>query len=74
MTVAELKELIQDLPDDMLVIMPVGENVFLAACYSQSDVRPVQFEKEEPEDMFVLIPCQCNDEPMGGSGLEINLN
>lgn len=33
MTVAQLKELIEELPDDMTVVMPQGEEIYITVCF-----------------------------------------
>jgi hypothetical protein len=68
MSIAELKELIQDLPDDMMVVLPHGEETYLGACRSESGVFSFPIpDEEEPEgfayvDTLVLYPCTCNIE------------
>jgi len=65
MTVAQLKELIQELPDDMTVVMPHGEETYITVCFEQSELVDFPVEDEEAEDGFsyistlVLRPCTC---------------
>lgn len=67
MTIAQLKELIQYLPDDMRVVLPTGEETYTTACYSQSEVVsfPIEDSAEEEgfsfQDAFLILPCTCNE-------------
>jgi len=66
MTVSELKELIQFLPDDMPVVMPHGEETYITVCFEQSERVDFPVEDETNEDgfryvpTFVLRPCTCH--------------
>jgi len=73
MTVGELKELINDLPEDMEVFMPLGEDALITACYSKSNVFGWEVDGEIERDIFLIVPCSChhNDLPID---LETNPN
>lgn len=70
MSITELKELIKDLPGDMPVIMPSGDDTFITVCKSNSEV--VSFDRPddvEDDDAFfgealILVPCTCNVEDL----------
>jgi len=63
MKISDLKELIRDLPDDMDVVMPHGEDTFITACYEQSEVMDIPtIEEDEVLSVFVLRPCCCEAE------------
>lgn len=72
MTVKELKSLLKGLPNDMMVIMPAGENVLLAVCREMSEVRLVEYPNSDPEEMLLLVPCSCSAEEY--TPTELNLN
>lgn len=63
MKISELKELIQNLPDDMDVVMPHGDDTFITACYAQSEVIDLPtIEEDEILSVFVIKPCCCEME------------
>lgn len=68
MSIAELKELIATLPDDMTVVMPHGEETYITVCFEQSELVDFPVEDEEAEEgfsyisTFVLRPCTCHVE------------
>lgn len=64
MTVAELKELIAELPDDMTVVLPTGDEIYTTACFEQSEIVdfPVEADNEEGFEYvktLVIKPCTC---------------
>lgn len=65
MTVAQLRELIQELPDDMPVVMPHGEETYITVCFEQSELVDFPVEDEGTEEGYsyastlVLRPCTC---------------
>ena len=59
MTVGELKELIEDLPEDMDVFMPLGEDALVTVCYSNSDIHSLDAPGEPQRDILLLLPCTC---------------
>lgn len=72
MNVAALRELIEDLPDDMRVIIPAGDGIYLALC-RKSEVTPVEYPDTEPEEMLLLLPCECNSDDLP-IDIEVNPN
>lgn len=68
MTVAQLKELIEELPDDMTVVMPQGEEIYITVCFEQSEIVEFPVEDDTTEEGFsyletlVLRPCTCQAE------------
>jgi len=69
MTVKELKELIDGLPEDMVVMMPFHEEGLITVYKSKSKVEEIVIEIGEEdsgdmieEDILVLHPCDCNIE------------
>jgi hypothetical protein len=62
MRVDDLKMLIEELPDDMLIIMPVGDGEFLAVCNGKSRVQDVSYPDYPQQKMLVLYPCTCSEE------------
>ena len=68
MSIADLKELIANLPDEMIVVMPHGEETYVTACFEQSECVDFPIEDEASEEGFsyvptlVLRPCTCNAE------------
>lgn len=69
MTVKDLRELIQDVPEDMIVMMPFHEEGLITVCKSKSGVEEIVVEigEEDSGEMFeenilVLHPCDCNIE------------
>lgn len=74
MTVEDLKSLIEDLPDNMIVIMPSGEDVFLSVCREKSCVCPVQYPEQPVQQMLVLFPCSCPEDTEMPIDLDTNLN
>lgn len=70
MSIAELKELIQDLPDDIMVVMPNGEETYITACFEQSECVDFPVEDESSEEgvsyvsTLVLRPCTCEIEDL----------
>ena len=73
MTVAELKLLIEDLPDDMDVFMPFGEDDLITVCYVKSDVVEIDLEEVEKKKILILQPCDCEIEYNENEG-KPNLN
>lgn len=73
MTIAELKILIEDLPDEMSAFVEAGEGAFIPACRKQSGVFPV-IEDEIEGYIFLLRPCTCNNDIQLPVVPEINLN
>jgi hypothetical protein len=68
MSIAELKELIANLPDEMTVVMPHGDETYITACFEQSECVDFPVEDESNEEgfsyvsTFVLRPCTCEIE------------
>lgn len=66
MSIAELKELIKDLPDELPVIMPNGDDMFINVCKSNSEVvsfgKPDDIEDDDSYfgEALILYPCTCN--------------
>lgn len=59
MTVGEIREMMEGLPDEMRCIIPVGQDVFLAVCRGKSGVMAVEQPDADPDEMLVLVPCNC---------------
>jgi hypothetical protein len=70
MSIAELKELIADLPDDMTVVMPHGDETYITVCFEQSECVDFPVEDDTAEEgfsyvsTFVLRPCTCSAEDL----------
>jgi len=70
MTVSELKELIALLPDDMMVVMPTGDETYTTVCFEQSERVDFPVEDETNDEGFsyvptlVLRPCTCHAEDL----------
>ncbi len=70
MSIAELKQLIADLPDDMPVIMPNGDDTFITVCKSNSEVilfdKPDDIEDDDSYfgEALVLVSCTCHIEDL----------
>ena len=62
MTILELKELISELPDDMQVLLPHGEESLISACYENSEVTEIELEDNENISAFLIVPCNCSIE------------
>lgn len=68
MSIADLKELIANLPDDMPVVMPNGDETYITVCFEQSELVDFPVEDSDAEDGFsylstlVLRPCTCHAE------------
>ncbi len=76
MTVEDLEEILSTLPKKMQVVIPVGD-LFITTCKEQSEVIVVMPDEEraEPEPVFLLLPCTCNDEiPLGEINSQPELN
>ena len=59
MNIADLKEMIKELPDDMPVIIEF-ELGFISACMAESQV----VETSEEEKAFYIAPCTCHEDDM----------
>ena len=57
MTVLELKELIQDLDDDLEVNITIDDTNFISACMCSSGVDEIEFT-DGKDFVFILSPCQ----------------
>jgi len=73
MSIAELKQIIKDLPDDMEVVMPYGEESFITVCnegWEVANLPVVDEEIEYDEDKMeyaptlILRPCSCHVEDL----------
>lgn len=70
MTVKDMKELLECLPDDMDVVLETEGNTFTTACIEQSDTESLPLEDEGSPDgysfteVFVIRPCTCHVEDM----------
>ena len=61
MTVAQLKELLYDLPDNMEVVQSAGD-ILVSCCYENSGVSLLKIDGTTTEaEMFVLLPCTCQE-------------
>lgn len=57
MTIKELKELIQDLDDDLEVNITTDDNCFIPACICSSGIDEIEFD-DGNDIVFVLAPCE----------------
>lgn len=73
MNVSELRELLEDLPGDMIVFMPVGEEALVTVCFEQSDVCGLDVPGKDHQEILLLMPCTCNHDELP-IDLEINPN
>ena len=68
MTVKELKEIIQELPDDMPVTIPYEEEGAITLCKDGFELVSFPIENEDEEggfsfvDVLLLRPCMCSSE------------
>jgi hypothetical protein len=74
MTVGELKKMLKPIADDVIVVIgEIGqeENVLEDICHDSSLIQvPID---DEMEDMFVLLPCHCDEIPDDGLP-DLNMN
>jgi len=60
MTVAELKEILEEIPDDFDIAMDGGDGSLVPICHTDSGVVHVEFnDTKEKIFIFVLCPCYC---------------
>lgn len=57
MTVGELKNLLANLDDEMTVMIPLEEEIFITPCIEESGVEDLLLDDDDPEATFVLVPC-----------------
>ncbi len=64
MTVRELKRLIKNLDPDMQVVMITNDDSLVPTCKANSQVITVMDDElGEKEEILLLLPCGCHDEP-----------
>ena len=62
MNVKEMRSMLRGLPDDMLVMMPLGDGASgITVCKDKSGVQEVELE-EGITDVMLLLPCTCSTE------------
>ena len=62
MTIGELKEIINGLPDTTDIAIGDGESL-LPICHSDSHLTCIEYtDTKEKIFVFVLLPCNCTDE------------
>lgn len=69
MTVAELKQLISGLPDEMTVVLPTGEEMYTTACFEQTEIVDFPIEADNLDGFeyvktLVIRPCTCYAEDL----------
>lgn len=59
MTVGELKKILEKIEDEIVVMIPLDEDMFITPCIEESGVEELLLDDEdnEPEPTFVLVPC-----------------
>ncbi len=68
MTVKELKQLLKDVDDNMLVLIPAStefDGHFLSPCPSESGVGEMGLDEDEFETNFLIVPHGFFDERHG---------
>lgn len=62
MNVGEIRSMLDGLPEDMLVMMPLGDGASgITVCKEKSGVQEVELE-EGIADVMLLLPCTCSTE------------
>lgn len=60
MTVGELKEMLQEIPDQFDIAMDCGDDNLTPICHTDSGVIQVEFNDNKKKIfIFVLAPCSC---------------
>lgn len=58
MTVGELKNMLRDKDDDLVVMIPFDEDIFISPCIEESGIDETMLNEDaELEPTFVLVPC-----------------
>lgn len=61
MTVGELKDILEDIPDEYDIAMDNGIESLVPICHTDSGVVKIQFnDTKEKIFVFVLAPCSCD--------------
>ena len=64
MKIRELKKLIRNLDPDMEVVMIMNDDSLITVCKANSQVITVMDDElGEEEEILLLLPCGCHDEP-----------
>lgn len=65
MTVRELRRLLKPLPDNMVIVMPVDDDLMVTVCKEKSEVITIIPDERGhlQERALLLLPCGCSEVP-----------